>query len=417
MSEAPTRGRLPAGALTAVILAGGAGTRLRAAVADRPKPLAWVAGRPFVCHLLEKLEKAGVGRTILATGHQAEQFPLRLGNKFGAMRLDYSVETTPLGTGGAVRQACETVATPYTLVLNGDSYCEFDAANLLAAQPDGEAVFTMVVQTAAADARFGSVLFDAERQITGFVEKAGRPAAQAGINAGVYLAKTAFFQKLELGRKISLEQELFPVWMKAGRLRAFPVGGRFIDIGLPASYAEAQEFFRGDMMLDFAPVEELRHSSAKAAALLAPRKVAEINGWKLAVGVIVRDPQGRILLERREDCGLWGLLGGRMDYGEAVEHTAAREVGEETGLKIVVERLVGVYSDPARIVSYPNGDVRQPVVVVVEAAALPGEITPSQESLEVIYFHPNALPRLVMPHAQSALRDCLKGQTPSQRPV
>jgi ADP-ribose pyrophosphatase YjhB (NUDIX family)/dTDP-glucose pyrophosphorylase len=363
------------------------------------------------------LERAGVGRTILATGHQAEQFPLRLGRKFGRMQLDYSVETTPLGTGGAVRQACETVATPYTLVLNGDSYSEFDAAGLLAAQPSGEEGFTMVVQTAAAGARFGSVLFDTERRITGFVEKAGRPEEQAGINAGVYLAKTAFFQKLELGKRISLEQELFPGWAKAGRLWAFPVSGQFIDIGLPASYAEAQIFFQGEAKLDFAPVEELRQSSAKAAALLAPRPVAEINGWKLAVGVIVRDPQGRILLERREDCGLWGLLGGRMDYGESVEQTAIREVSEETGLKVVVERLVGVYSDPARIVSYPNGDVRQPVVVVVEAAGMPGEITPSQESLEVIYFNPNALPRLVMPHAQSALRDCLKGKPPSQPPV
>ncbi len=417
MSEPLSTNRLPAGALTAVILAGGAGTRLRAAVADRPKPLAWVAGRPFVCHLLEKLEKAGVERTILATCHQSDQFPLRLGAKFGAMRLDYSVETTPLGTGGAVRQACETIATPYTLVLNGDSFCEFDVAELLAGQPQGDDLFTMVVQTTAANARFGSVLFDAERRITGFVEKSEKAVERAGINAGVYLARTTFFQKLETGKKISLEQEMFPVWTKAGLLRAFPVGGRFIDIGLPASYAEAQGFFQGEAKLDFAPVEEMRQSSTKAAALLAPRKVAEINGFKLAVGVIVRDPQGRILLERREDCGLWGLLGGRMDYGESVEQTALREVGEETGLKIVVERLVGVYSDPARIVSYPNGDVRQPVVVVVEAAALPGEITASQESLEVIYFPPNALPRLVMPHAQSALRDCLKGQIPSLRPA
>jgi dTDP-glucose pyrophosphorylase/ADP-ribose pyrophosphatase YjhB (NUDIX family) len=415
MSE--PRPGLPASALTAVILAGGAGSRLRAAVADRPKPLAWVAGRPFVCHLLEILEKMGVRRTILATGHLAEQFPTRLGDTFGAMRLDYVVEVTPLGTGGALRQACDSVTTPYVLALNGDSYCEFDPAALLAAQPAGAEVFTMVVQRLPGSTRFGAVLYNDGGRITGFVEKAEGPEPRAGINAGVYLAPTKFFQSVEPGKKISLEQEYFPHWARAGKMQAFPVAGRFIDIGLPASFAEAQEFFRGDVTPEFATLADLQQSSAKAAALLTPRSKEEINGWKLAVGVIVRDSRGRILLERREDCGLWGLLGGRMDYGEAVEQTAVREVKEETGLDIIVERLVGVYSDPRRVVSYPNGDVVQPVVVVVEAAATPGEITPSQESLEVIYFEPNSLPRLVMPHAQSALRDCLQGRTTSFRPA
>jgi dTDP-glucose pyrophosphorylase/ADP-ribose pyrophosphatase YjhB (NUDIX family) len=414
MSEPPT-GRIPASALTAVVLAGGLGTRLRAAVADRPKPLAWVAGRPFVCHLLEVLEKMGVRRAILATCHQAEQFPARLGTEFGAMRLDYSVETEPLGTGGAIRKACETVTTPYTLVLNGDSFVEFDAVQLLAGHPADEEVFTIVVQGTAAGARFGSVRYDEGRRVTGFVEKAEQPVERAGINAGVYLARTKFFLGLPAGRKISLETEMFPRWAKEGRLRAFPVEGRFIDIGVPASFAEAQVFFRGEVKMDFAPLEELRQSSTKAAALLAPQAVGDINGWKLTVGVIVRDLRGRILLERREDCGLWGLPGGRMNYGETAEQTAVREVREETGLRISVERLVGVYSNPARVVSYPNGDVVQPVVVVVEASAQPGEITPSLESLEVIYFFPNSLPRLVMPNAQAALQDCLNSPTSSLR--
>jgi len=415
MSETPT-GRIPATALTAVILAGGVGSRLRAAVADRPKPLAWVAGRPFVCHLLEMLEKSGVRRTILATGHQAEQFPARLGSAYGEMRLDYSVETTPLGTAGALRRACESVTTPFVLVLNGDSFCEFDPRRLLAAQGEEEDVFTMVVQGVSANARFGSVLYDGERRITGFVEKADASAARAGINAGVYLARTAFFQKIEPDRKISLEQELFPAWAKEGRLRAYPVEGRFIDIGVPASYAEAQVFFRGEGKTDFARLEELRSASPKAAAMLAPHGKSAYNGWKLAVGVIVRDVRGRILLERREDCGLWGLLGGRMDFGESAEQTAIREVREETGLEIVVERFVGLYSDPRHgHLSYPNGDVVQAIVVVVEASVRGGEITASHESLELVYFETNALPRLVMPHAQIALVDCLTAPSPTLR--
>ncbi len=416
MSEPRPSVPAPLGEVTAIVLAGGLGTRLRAAVADRPKPLAWVAGRPFVCHLLEMLEKLGVQQTVLALCHEPAQFTARLGTRFGAMALHYTLETSPLGTGGAIRQALEKVTTPYVLVLNGDSFCEFDFAKLRATHPADDSTLSLVVQTTSARARFGSVLFDAQQRVTGFLEKTDVPAATSGINAGIYYARTDFFRQIEPGRKISIEQELFPGWAKDGRLWAFPTEGRFIDIGLPASYAEAQLFFRPQYSIEIPSMDELRRSNSVVAQMLAARRGDEIKDWKLAVGVIIRDNHGRILLERRADCGLWGLVGGRIDLGETPEQAAKREVKEETGLDIAIERLVGFYSDPHRdVMSYANGDIVQTAALVLEASVAGGEFSPSHESLELAYFEPCAVPRMAIPITLEALDDCLSGRAPALR--
>src|SRR6478672_2624452 len=114
--------------VTAAVLAGGLGTRLRSVVADRPKVLAPVAGQPFLVHLLDRLSKVGVGETVLLVGHRAEQVEAGLGFSHRGMRLTYSREPEPLGTGGAIRHALAQLVSETTLLLNGDSYCDLDYA-------------------------------------------------------------------------------------------------------------------------------------------------------------------------------------------------------------------------------------------------------------------------------------------------
>src|SRR5262245_6608804 len=111
---------------TAAILAGGLGTRLRSVVADRPKVLAPVAGRPFLAYLLDQLEAAGIQETVLLVGFGADQVRSAFGNKYGEMKLVYSVEPEPLGTAGAVRRALPLLAGETIILLNGDSYCGVD---------------------------------------------------------------------------------------------------------------------------------------------------------------------------------------------------------------------------------------------------------------------------------------------------
>lgn len=132
---------------------------------------------------------------------------------------------------------------------------------------------------------------------------------------------------------------------------------------------------------------------------------------RVGVAVVVRDQRGWILLERRRDCGLWGLPGGRIEPGESVADAAVREAYEETGLTVAVQRLVGVYSDPrGRIVTYPdNGDVVHLVDILIEARVVSGMLLCSTESLEVQFFDPGALPSDLVPPTVAPLRDVLDG--------
>ena len=109
--------------LAAVVLAGGMGTRLRSLVADLPKVLAPVAGRPFLTYLLDQIADAGIRHVVLSTGHLAEQFDSVIGNRYRDIQIVYAQEEQPLGTGGAIRFACSFTDADQLLVMNGDSYC------------------------------------------------------------------------------------------------------------------------------------------------------------------------------------------------------------------------------------------------------------------------------------------------------
>ncbi len=132
---------------------------------------------------------------------------------------------------------------------------------------------------------------------------------------------------------------------------------------------------------------------------------------RVGVAAVVRDQRGRILLERRRDCGLWGLPGGRIEPGESVAEAAMQEVREESGHTVAVQGLLGVYSDPrGRIVTYPdNGDVAHLVDILIEASVVSGMLLCSTESLDVQFFDPGALPSDLVPPAVAPLQDILDG--------
>ena len=133
---------------------------------------------------------------------------------------------------------------------------------------------------------------------------------------------------------------------------------------------------------------------------------------RVGVGVVIRGPGETILLEKRRDCGWWGLPGGKVEPGESLVDAAVREVREETGLAVEVTHLIGVYSDPCgRIVTYPdNDDVVQLIDVVVGARVLSGSLMCSQESEEVRFFPPTQLPEEIVPPARQPIADAFEGQ-------
>jgi D-glycero-alpha-D-manno-heptose 1-phosphate guanylyltransferase len=229
--------------VTAAILAGGLGTRLRPAVADRPKVLAAVHGHPFLAYLLDQLAGAGVREVVLLAGYGASQVRDAFGGEYAGMRLAYSVEPAPLGTAGAVRWALPHVAAPTLLLLNGDSCCEVELGAFRRFHRGQAADASLVLARVPDTSRFGQVRAMPGGRVVGFTEKGG-PCAGGWINAGVYLLARELVEAVPSGVPLSLERDLLPAWVAEGRVRGFRSGGRFLDIGTPESYAEAGRFFR-----------------------------------------------------------------------------------------------------------------------------------------------------------------------------
>lgn len=222
---------------TALILAGGLGTRLRPVVADRPKPLAPVAGRPFLFHLLDGLEDAGVRDAVLCVAHMADSVRDAVGDRYRSIRIAYSVEEAPLGTGGALRQALPLARSETVLVTNGDSLFRTDLRTFLAWHQGGDRLSSLLLARVEDASRFGRVSFDPEGRVTAFAEKDG-VAAPGWINAGIYLLHRSRIQTIPAGRPVSLEREVFPAWIPLG-LHALAGEGMFLDIGTPRTYRQA----------------------------------------------------------------------------------------------------------------------------------------------------------------------------------
>lgn len=224
--------------ITAFVLCGGLGTRLRPVLSDRPKSMALVGGVPFLRLLLERVRSQGVDQVILGTGYMAEQIEdfFRDGRDL-ALRISYSREREPLGTGGALKLAEPMLSDP-VLVLNGDSFVEWSLAATLELFTRRDAVAVIVLQAVPDVARYGSVTIDADARVTEFVEKGSRAGAGL-INAGVYLLRKEMVSALPAGRKVSLEKDVFPEQLN-GKVYGLVSAGLFIDIGIPADLERAQ---------------------------------------------------------------------------------------------------------------------------------------------------------------------------------
>lgn len=245
----------PLSDITAAILAGGLGTRLRAAIGSRQKVAAEVGDRPFVAYLLDRLARAGIRTTVLCAGHRAEDLRREVGDIHrvpgqdadrAAMRLVHSVEPRPLGTAGALAHALPLLTSECVLVLNGDSYCGVDleafAAGVRAAGAAGGIVLVRQDDTAS----YGRVELGESGFVGRFVEKDESLVGEAAagprwINAGVYLLSRELLEEIPRDRPVSLEREMFPRWIDRG-LWAFPTDAPFLDIGTPERYAAARDF-------------------------------------------------------------------------------------------------------------------------------------------------------------------------------
>lgn len=228
-----------------VILAGGKGTRLAAALpAGHPKALAAVGGRPLVAHVLEYLYRRGARRVVLALGHGAERIEKFLAGASLPPDLTVAtvVESRPLGTGGALRHALSAVRSDPFVAMNGDCLSDVDLEALLDFHSRCGARITLALSRVEDAGRYGKVDVDASGRITAFVEKAGIPGGGL-VNAGVYVLDRAVVAQLPAGVEVSFEREVVPG--HAGRdLYGLESSVRFLDIGTPESLEQAGDFLQ-----------------------------------------------------------------------------------------------------------------------------------------------------------------------------
>lgn len=224
--------------MEAIILAGGMGTRLQSVVSDVPKCMAPVAGKPFLSYLFATLENAGFNHIILSLGYKHEVILKWLPTYKTGMDIDFVIEDTPLGTGGAVKFALSKARQENTFILNGDTFFHIDYASMLKQHRATGAEATLALKEMRDFARYGTILTE-NNTITAFREKQYR--AKGLINAGTYLIRRDALAACP--DKFSLEKDYFETNVPLGNIAGFPSGGYFIDIGIPEDYAKAQTDF------------------------------------------------------------------------------------------------------------------------------------------------------------------------------
>lgn len=226
----------------AVVLAGGFGTRLAHVVPDVCKPMAPVAGEPFLRRVLDQLDDAGFARVIIADGYRREQIESYFMGTYRGLEIDYSSESAPLLTGGAVKRALQTCTQTEVFVLNGDTWFDVDFSSMessLAAHAEGACcIATKRMRTFD---RYGTLDVNECGTVQSFREK--QFCSEGLINGGVYLIRrTALESEPDV---FSLENDWFQNMAREGALVACETGGDFIDIGIPEDYDQAQAMFAG----------------------------------------------------------------------------------------------------------------------------------------------------------------------------
>lgn len=318
--------------MKAVILAGGEGTRLRPLTLTLPKPVVPVVDRPFLSHQLDMLARAGVREVIFSVAYRPEKIRAVFGDGSPDQRIRYVVEETPLGTGGAVKNA-EGLLDDVTLVLNGDVLTDVNLSEVVAGHRRSGASATLVLTPVPNPAAYGLVETDSDGRIRRFTEKP-RPdqITTDTINAGIYVLQTSSLALMPPGVAYSIERGFFPALLERGDLVAAHVHrGYWIDIGTQEKYLQVHR----DVLQQRFP--------------LALRGRAERGGW-IAEGAEVH----------RE-----ASLAGPFFVGPGCRVEAGATVGPEASLVASVRLAPG-----SRVV----GSVLWPGVELCEQASVEGAL-------------------------------------------
>ncbi|TDE28416.1 NDP-sugar synthase [Nonomuraea mesophila] len=226
--------------LEAILLVGGQGTRLRPLTLGTPKPLLPTAGVPFLAHQLARARSFGVRRIVFATSYKAAMFEPAFGDgsAFG-LSIEYMTEETPLGTGGAIRNAAEALTagpSDPVLILNGDILSGHDIGDQVRTHLARQAAVTLHLTEVDDPTRFGCVPTDASGRVTAFLEKTPNPVTNR-INAGCYVFARSVIDSIPRDEVVSVERETFPGLIASGEIvLGYTDRTYWLDVGTPAAF-------------------------------------------------------------------------------------------------------------------------------------------------------------------------------------
>jgi NDP-sugar pyrophosphorylase family protein len=240
--------RIELNEITAIVLAGGFGTRVRHLLPGLPKPMAPVAGRPFLEWVARYLGRQGVREIVISTGYQAPVVAQHFASALlPGIHIRCVAETEPLGTGGGFLHAARACpASPAAwLVLNGDSLVFADLSAAVRLLDEQETAGVIVGREVPDASRYGALALGPDNTLAGFQEK--RPG-RGIVSAGIYLLRPGLLRQFPQRLPLSFETEVFPaLTSRHASLKVQVVNAPFLDIGTPDSLPQAESFIRQNL--------------------------------------------------------------------------------------------------------------------------------------------------------------------------
>ena len=224
--------------MEAIILAGGLGTRIRNVIGDIPKPMAPIKNKPFVEYILNYLELNNVKKVILSVGYKNEYIIKYFGETYRSLKLLYSKENSPLGTGGAIVKSMSLCQSSNIIVMNGDSFHNIDLAGLFNFHLRKYADITIASNLSDNVSRYGVIKYDKDDRVISFKEKPESDGANY-INSGIYIIKKDFLNSMKLPKVFSFESEILEQGVCSNSYYTMKYDEWFVDIGVPEGLLKA----------------------------------------------------------------------------------------------------------------------------------------------------------------------------------
>lgn len=228
----------------ALILVGGLGTRLGALTKNVPKPLLPIRGVPFLERQLRYLKKKGIHQCLLAAGYKSHKILNHFDGLIddGLPEIKFSLESEPLGTGGAIINALGQINSRELIILNGDTYIDLDFTEIVRYFQAEREKITMAVTKSTNPQRYGTVEIT-DKRVTKFIAAKTRPEkspSSSFINAGIYICDVPYLKKLDPGKPFSFEEIVLTRSVEEKNINVFDTTRNFLDIGVPEDYRQAQ---------------------------------------------------------------------------------------------------------------------------------------------------------------------------------